>query len=91
MINFDVEFELYPVFVQLKEQEYRLSEGQTELTYAQRMLYLRMVETIFDEMADGLNRCAKPSSFIMENYAHILMRHRPLAFIPKTVSPRPPE
>ena len=74
MINFDVEFELYPVFVQLKEQEYRLSEGQTELTYAQRMLYLRMVETIFDEMADGLNRCAKPSSFIMENYAHILMR-----------------
>ena len=42
------EFELYPHFVSVQEEQYKIKEEQTDLTYQQRMTYLKMVDRVFE-------------------------------------------
>lgn len=66
------EFELYPHFVSVQEEQYKIKEEQTDLTYQQRMTYLKMVDRVFEDMAWELRGNSEPSKYIRENYMDTL-------------------
>lgn len=82
------EFELYQALVHIGKEMYEIQEGQTELSYEQRMLYLYTEKKTFSQMEndlEGLAENKKPSELLKEKYmevvdAYILKEEQAAAF-----------
>lgn len=72
------ELELYSSLVWSDMKQYWLAEGQTELTYEQRMLYLYTERKQFECLGmDLLTTEQKPSDLLKEKYADIIEAYLP--------------
>ncbi|MBQ7774426.1 MAG: hypothetical protein IJ379_14395 [Lachnospiraceae bacterium] len=73
------ELELYQCIVHTDVAGYQIEDGQTELTYEQRMLYLYTERKIFERMGRDLGVTdRKPSEVLAEKYGEVVD-----AYIPK--------